>query len=57
MVKMGFTSDLINAKIMSENTDFHVSMEALKSLKDQGVPQEVLQTMVMRNSNFYTNTV
>lgn len=55
MVKMGFSPDVINAKIMSETTEFDVSMQALKALKDQGVPQEVLEAMI-KNSNFYADT-
>lgn len=46
MVKAGLNSEIINAKIVSTNAEFNTSPTALKELKDAGVPQEIILTIV-----------
>lgn len=46
MVKAGFGADIINAKITGTEAAFDISLAALKELKDSGVPQDVILTMV-----------
>jgi len=50
MVKMGLSSDVIIAKIRSVNgadaVKFDTSVEGLKALKDAGVPDDVIKTMI-----------
>lgn len=46
MLKAGLSSEIINAKIVSTDAAFDTSPNALKELKDAGVPQDVILTMV-----------
>lgn len=46
MVKAGFGSEIINAKIVGTDAAFDTSPVALKELKDAGVPQDVILTIV-----------
>ena len=46
MVKLGFSSELISAKIKSSKTQFDTSPSLLMELKQSGVPENILVIMV-----------
>jgi len=46
MLKAGLSSEIVNAKIKASNCDFDTSPAALKELKGNGVPEEVILEMV-----------
>lgn len=52
MKKLGLSNDVIVSKIISEQSKFDVSTQALVSLKEQGISDEVLAVMVQQNSDF-----
>lgn len=49
LVELGFESDVIKSKINSSPADFDTSIDALKALKEKGVPSEVLALMIEKS--------
>lgn len=49
MVKLGFSEDIIIAKIQNSNNNFDTSIEALKVLKEKGISDNILM-VVLNNS-------
>ena len=48
--KLGLTADIINLKIQTSSCEFDLSVKGLKQLKQAGVPNEVISTMLRKDS-------
>lgn len=42
MIELGFSESIIMTKIQTSEVDFDISMEALKALKEKGVPENII---------------
>lgn len=56
LFKAGLGKDVLNSKIQSSDCNFDVTTDGLISLKKAGIPDDVISTMVSKNSNGNTSS-